>query len=177
MKILLSFIIVIGLVGCGQNPVVEQPTAAPVVVTPPVDLDPGEIQEITGYYNGVDPMTNDDLELGQGIVINNFARRQLISSPLTISGVAPRSWYFEGSFPITLMTLEDDVVKAWYASGPWLELLPGTTEMQGTDSIPFTATIEFETPDDVDMGKIRFAKNLVADEDVEVFVETMILWP
>lgn len=131
---------------------------------------------------------NDTLEIntlelkdenGLAVVLNNLKERALIKSPLQIEGLVRRDWMFEGSFPITLMTLEGEIVKEWYGSGAWLEPLNGGSfdDLQGDDMIEFASTIAFDAPAGVDMGKIRFAKDLVGDDDVPAYVEMMVLWP
>ena len=116
---------------------------------------------------------------GNEIRFDNLTDRSVLESPVSISGQAPRRWFFEGSFPVTIMTLEEEVVHEWYAEGPWLEPLNGRglEDLRADDMIPFTVTTEYEPPLDGDMGKVRFAKNLVADEDTPDMVEIMVLWP
>ncbi len=114
---------------------------------------------------------------GNEIIVNDLQDRQMIESPLMLTGKAPRNWFFEGSFPVTLMTLEEEIIKEWYAQGDWLDPLEEGGDLAAGDMIEFTTTLEFEVPVDGDMGKIRFAKDLVADEDTEDVTEVMILWP
>lgn len=120
-----------------------------------------------------------NLDLGKGVILDNFTQRQMIESPLKVSGVAPRKWFFEGVIPITLLTLEEEVVKQWYGTGPWLDPVEGKTDIEADDSIAFSATIEFESPD-TDMGKIRIAQDGTGSHETGIepdYVETMILWP
>jgi len=121
-------------------------------------------------------LSNQD---GVVIVLDDLSERETIQSPLEISGTVRRDWMFEGSFPITLLTLDNDIVKEWYGTGPWLEPLDGDTyeTMEGDDMIPFMALIEFDAPMDGDLGKLRFGNSVIAEEDVPEYVEMMILWP
>lgn len=159
------------LVGCGKS--VETTTSDTETTSP-------EEAYQSSYYNDEDPLTNGDLELGQGVVLNDFAQRQAIGSPLELSGVAPRYWFFEGIVPITIMTLEEEIVAEGYGSGAWLEPLPGEDELGANDPVAFTATIEFTAPPlEVDMGKIRIAQDATGSDETGIapaYVETMILW-
>ena len=59
----------------------------------------------------------------------------VISSPLTITGEAPGTWYFEGSFPVDLVDGDDLVIAEGIATAQddWM-----------TESfVPFTATLTF----------------------------------
>lgn len=132
--------------------------------------------------NDDDMMMPDEamLKLGNGLVLNDFSERDLINSPLELSGTAPRSWFFEGIFPINLMTLEGEVVTEGFGSGAWLEPLPGNTALNDNDAIPFTATLEFTAPVDGDMGKLSFSQDTTGLEETgaeAMVAETMILWP
>lgn len=116
-------------------------------------------------------------ENGLAVEVTNLGERSVIESPLTLTGKVRRDWMFEGSFPITIMTLEGSIVKEWYGEGAWLEPIAEDLEPSGNDMIEFTATIDFEAPAEGDGGKIRFAKDLVGDDPVEEYVEMMVLWP
>lgn len=64
--------------------------------------------------------------------------QQIISSPLTITGEAKGNWYFEATFPIVLTDWDGKIIAEGYATaqGDWMT----------TAFVPFTATLEFETP-------------------------------
>lgn len=61
-----------------------------------------------------------------------------ISSPLTITGSAVGSWYFEASFPIKLYDANNNLIAqtTGQAQGNWMT----------TSFVPFTATLTFPTP-------------------------------
>ncbi|MEX0652381.1 MAG: Gmad2 immunoglobulin-like domain-containing protein [Candidatus Paceibacterota bacterium] len=79
-------------------------------------------------------------ESGKGNLIRLYTPQpnQEIVSPLTIQGEARGYWFFEGSFPITITNWDGLIIGEHYATaeGDWM------TE----EFVPFTATIEFETP-------------------------------
>lgn len=62
----------------------------------------------------------------------------LVTSPLLISGVARGTWYFEASFPVSLL------------DGTGRELARGVAQAAGdwmtTDFVPFSATLTFAAP-------------------------------
>lgn len=62
-----------------------------------------------------------------------------ISSPLTIRGKARGQWFFEGSFPVTLVNWDGLIIAEGYvtAQGEWM-----TTEF-----VPFEGIITFTAPD------------------------------
>ncbi len=61
----------------------------------------------------------------------------VVQSPLTVSGEAVGGWYFEAVFPVRLTDANGNVIATGQARamGDW------TT----TSSVPFTATIDFQT--------------------------------
>ncbi len=73
-----------------------------------------------------------------------------ITSPLTVTGVARGQWYFEASFPVTLLD----------ASGNELATVPAQAqgEWMTEDFVPFEAVLEFTPPSDK-MGTLVFKKD------------------
>lgn len=61
-----------------------------------------------------------------------------ITSPLTVTGEARGFWFFEASFPVVLVDWDGRVIAEHYATaeGEWM------TE----EFVPFSFTLEFETP-------------------------------
>jgi len=75
----------------------------------------------------------------------------VISSPLTVSGSARGTWYFEGDFPIILTNWDGLIIAEGYASaeGVWM------TE----EFVPFSGTLEFLTPEYGDRGSLILQKD------------------
>lgn len=73
-----------------------------------------------------------------------------VQSPLTVSGAAPGSWYFEGSFPVVLHDGNGAVLAQANARAQ--------SEWMGKAWVPFTATISFETPTTA-AGELLLAKD------------------
>lgn len=69
------------------------------------------------------------------IQATNPVPNQQISSPLTITGQAVGSWYFEASFPVKLFDANDNLLAEGVAGaqGDWMT----------TAFVPFTATLNF----------------------------------
>lgn len=72
------------------------------------------------------------------IVLENPAPLAVVESPLSISGTARGTWFFEASFPIVLVDWDGRIIAQHYATaeGEWM------TE----DFVPFTAELTFESP-------------------------------
>ena len=84
------------------------------------------------------------------IQVSQPARGTVISSPLTLSGRARGTYYFEGSFSVELTDAEgNQLVEApVQATGNWM------TE----DWVPFETTIEFTPPARGGQGYLKFVK-------------------
>ncbi|MBI4592490.1 hypothetical protein HY733_03525 [Candidatus Uhrbacteria bacterium] len=95
-------------------------------------------------------LTTHGSEKGVELVVTSPTKDSIITSPLTITGEAPGFWYFEATFPIVLVNWDGLVIAEGYATaqGEWM-----TEEM-----VPFTATLEFETPEYGDNGALILQK-------------------
>ena len=99
-----------------NQPVVQEPvTQNPQ--TPPSNQQPS-------------PATKDDL-----IVVTSPLPGATISSPLTITGRARGNWFFEATFPVTLVNWDGLIIAEGYAEaqGEWMT----------TEYVPFTAKLNF----------------------------------
>lgn len=76
------------------------------------------------------------------IVLDSPSEGSVVTSPVTLTGKARGNWFFEASFPITIVNWNGLIIGEGYATaeGDWM-----TTEF-----VPFTATVEYtidpETP-------------------------------
>ena len=91
--------------------------------------------------NGTDGAADKDSsqnDMSDLIIVDNPAPGQAVSSPLTITGKARGTWYFEADFPIKLFDANGNLIASHYgqAQGEWM------TE----DFVPFIAEIIFENP-------------------------------
>lgn len=75
---------------------------------------------------------------------------QKISSPLTISGKARGTWFFEATFPVVLTDWDGLIIAEGYAEAKdsWM------TE----DYVPFEATLEFDKPSYGERGSLILQK-------------------
>ncbi len=121
------------------------------------------------------PLTQEKYVLWE-LIVDNFGSRISVSSPATITGSAPRAWFFEWVFPVTLMTLEDEIITESYASGDWLSPIWHDDELQADDMIEFSSTIEFDIPEEsTGEAKIRFSKDNTGDEIEVEYVEEIVI--
>lgn len=79
------------------------------------------------------PAQKDDL-----IVVDYPLPQSTVSSPILVKGKARGNWYFEGSFPITLLDMQGNVLVETFATaqGEWMT----------TEYVPFTAPIAYTAP-------------------------------
>lgn len=126
-----------------------------------------------------EPATELTLVGDRVLTLDRLTENAVIESPLFISGTVRRDWVNEASFPITLMSLENEVLEESYGTAAWLDPLPGDSveTMSGEDMIPFVAGMNFDTPAEGDRAKLRFTKADPRDEAPLFFVELTVSWP
>ncbi|MCK5211303.1 Gmad2 immunoglobulin-like domain-containing protein [Candidatus Parcubacteria bacterium] len=103
------------------------------------------IEEKNASKSGEQNAKDDDT-----IIVNSPVENDFIESPLTIKGVAPGTWFFEGDFPIVLLDSNGKRIAIGFAQaqGIW------TTESM----VPFISQLEFVAPVTED-GSIVFSKD------------------
>ena len=112
-------LLLIGLIAaCGSK---EPPRSAADSVPPPVAVDSAAPASTSNLIHVTQPQPN-----------------AVVTAPLTISGEARGTWYFEASFPVLLIGANGDTlaVKPAQAQGEWM------TE----NFVPFTVTLSFAAP-------------------------------
>ena len=85
-----------------------------------------------------DKEDNEADTLSDQIIVSTPLPDQLITSPLIITGKARGTWFFEATFPVSLLDSNGNVLALHYAATE--------EEWMTEDFISFTATIEFEDP-------------------------------
>lgn len=82
------------------------------------------------------------------IVIEAPTSGDTVSSPITLTGRARGSWYFEASAPVAVMDATGKIIGNGYitANGEWM-----TTEF-----VPFSGTITYENTSNAEGGAIIF---------------------
>lgn len=101
------------------------------------------------------------------VILETPLAGEVIGSPLLVSGKAPGSWYFEGSFPIVLedgsgLTIAQTPARA---GGNW----------QTKEYVPFSATLIFNTPT-TKTGKLVLEKDNpsgLSDNDAQKSIEVL----
>lgn len=85
------------------------------------------------------------------IAVSAPAIKASISSPLRVEGVARGTWFFEGSFPLTLVNWNGLIIAEGYAQaqGDWM------TE----DRVPWVGEIEFTKPEFDERGYLILQKD------------------
>lgn len=98
------------------------------------------------------PVDNGNaLEKSDLIVLYQPYANDILTSPLTMTGEARGTWYFEASFPVELQDVDGNVIAQGYAEAQsnWM------TE----DFVPFTATLTFTVPTGVTDGVLYLRKD------------------
>lgn len=72
------------------------------------------------------------------IQVTSLSTNQVVSSPLTIAGTARGPWYFEGSFPVTLLDGNGKII----AQAP----AKATSDWMVSTLVPFSVTLTFTKP-------------------------------
>jgi hypothetical protein len=72
------------------------------------------------------------------ITVSKPAVKAIVHSPLTVTGQARGTWYFEASFPVKIYNANGVLLGSTIAQaqGDWMT----------TNFVPFTATLSFSTP-------------------------------
>jgi hypothetical protein len=87
------------------------------------------------------------------IVIEDPIPNSTITSPVTVVGRARGNWFFEASFPISIVNWDGLIVGEGVATaqGEWMT----------TDFVPFTGTISYSLPEDTpyNRGALIFRKD------------------
>ena len=98
--------------------------------------DYGELSGTVTQYIG------NELEKVDLIRINVPRPGTFIASPLSISGEARGYWFFEASFPVVLTDWDGRIIAEGYASAN----PPAGGNWMTEEFVPFTSTIQFESP-------------------------------
>lgn len=91
------------------------------------------------------------------IQVTSLTPGEVISSPLTITGEARGYWFFEASFPVILTKWDGETIAQGMATaeGDWM------TE----DFVPFTVTLEFESPYSLNDEEFKQNGTLIFEKD------------
>ena len=132
---ILILIILLGSAFLSAKSLIKPEKQEPIKQEPTEDTPPSDIQA------HID--SKKDL-----IVLESPKPLEMISSPITLTGKARGTWYFEASFPIILVDWDGLIIAEGYATA--------LSDWMTEDFVPFQATLEFEKPalaDTTDFGK------------------------
>jgi len=96
-------------------------------------------------------LSSEEAEKQDLIILDSVHAGDYISSPLTITGQARGTWFFEASFPVFLVNWDGLIIAQGIATAKddWM------TE----NFVPFEVTLEFDKPDYKDNGALIFKKD------------------
>lgn len=82
--------------------------------------------------------------------VSNVSANDVVTSPLTVKGEAPGTWFFEASFPVRLLDADGNILVAVPASAG--------SDWMTTAYVPFEAKLTF-TKSKTETGTLVFAKD------------------
>lgn len=151
-----------------STPEASEESAAEVEIIPDVDEISGLV--VQEAYTLTSSAQNQ-------IKVRNFWEMRSISSPLTLRGMAPRKWFSEGSFTISILTLSEELVAVSPATWDWLSPVEWSEDINPEDMIAFTAEFKFDAPTHTDEWKVRFeASNPSGLSENEDLVDSQIIF-
>lgn len=96
--------------------------------------------------------TEQDTEAENEMIrVSSLEAGDVVSSPLTVTGEARGTWYFEASFPVKLLDQSGNTIATAVATaqGDWMT----------TDFVPFTATLTFPAQPSGSTGTLVLEKD------------------
>lgn len=87
----------------------------------------------------------------EGLRLYTLLPDMLITSPLTVVGEIPGTWYFEGSFPVILEDIDGNIIgtSVAQAQGDWMVTQP----------VRFSVSMNFTNPNNLNSGYLVFKKD------------------
>ncbi|PJE76615.1 hypothetical protein COV05_03465 [Candidatus Uhrbacteria bacterium CG10_big_fil_rev_8_21_14_0_10_48_16] len=114
-----------------------------VQAPPPSPSIPEEQEEIIPPE---DPSTAFTSLQGVELVVTSPLQGSVVTSPLTVTGEVPGFWYFEATFPLSLVNWDGLIIAEGYATaqGEWMteDMVPFTATLEFTDVLPLTEGVE-----------------------------------
>lgn len=97
------------------------------------------------------PYLGNALEKSDLIILSTPRPNDVIKSPLIIKGQARGNWFFEASFPVTLLDSEGNVLVEYYATAQ--------DEWMTPEFVPFETVLVFENPESAQSGTLILKKD------------------
>jgi len=85
------------------------------------------------------------------IVLNSPKSGAIVTSPVNLQGMARGYWFFEGTFPVTIVNWDGLIIGEGYATAE--------DEWMTEEFVPFKAQVNFTLPDYLNRGAIILKKN------------------
>ena len=106
--------------------------------------------------NGDDPPAANEDDVSAFITVETPAEAEQVSTPLTVTGEARGTWFFEGDFPIHLLTEEGDILESHFATAQ--------DEWMTEDFVPFEGEIAF-TVEEETSAVLRLERDNPAEKE------------
>jgi len=133
-----------------QTAIVDDFNSCVKAGNPVMELYPRQCRDAQSGENFVEGIGNT-LEVQDLIQLTSPMPNEEILSPLTVTGQARGTWFFEATFPVSLVNWDGLIIAEGYATAQenWM------TE----EFVPFTATLEFIKPDYSNRGALILKKD------------------
>ena len=109
-----------------------------------------------GVPNGDAPPAPDEDDVSAFITVDTPAEGDEVSTPLTVTGEARGTWFFEGDFPMHLLTEEGDILESHFATAQ--------DEWMTEDFVPFEGEIAF-TVEEETSAVLRLERDNPAEKE------------
>jgi hypothetical protein len=153
MKKIYIFSLALILSGCTiTNPLIKDPQITSFNLCQEAGFPVTKTNPQECHYQGqifIQEPTNPDIK------VDSLKSNQVISSPLTITGQAKGTWFFEASFPVTLVDSQGEIMAQAVATTK--------KEWMTENFISFSATLEYVGFGGTNPGTIIFEKNNPSD--------------
>ncbi len=116
-----------------------------------------------GACDGPDGANGAGEDVSAFITVETPAEGDEVSTPLTATGEARGTWFFEGDFPMRLLTEEGDILESHFATAQ--------DEWMTEDFVPFEGEMAF-TVEEETSAVLRLERDNPADkEELDMHVE------
>lgn len=108
-------------------------------------------EEYKDQFRGSEKADNNQVDKSDLIQLDFPVSGATITSPLTVTGQARGSWFFEGSFPVLLVDWDGKIIAQTQAKAQ--------KEWTTDEFVPFSAELQFEKPNLYDRGNLILKKD------------------
>ena len=97
--------------------------------------------EIIVENGNIEEPSKDSLNYKDLVILESPLPEEVITNPLVIKGQARGTWFFEASFPVILADWDGRIIAQGIATA--------TDDWMTEEFVPFTASLEFENPENI----------------------------